>query len=31
MIDLNRLQKSLLAEHAAPGGIAVDFTMGNGS
>lgn len=30
MIDLNRLQKSLLAEHAAPGGIAVDFTMGNG-
>lgn len=31
MVDLNRLQKSFLERHIKRGGVAVDFTMGNGN
>ncbi len=30
MFNLNKLQKTILAEHVRHGGTAVDFTMGNG-
>ncbi len=31
MIDLNELEKQFLAAHVKSGGVAVDFTMGNGN
>ncbi|MBQ7363495.1 MAG: hypothetical protein IJW48_03475 [Clostridia bacterium] len=31
MVDLAALRKHFILEHLAPGGVAVDFTMGNGN
>ena len=31
MIDLLLLQKEFIMRHLAPGGVAADFTMGNGN